>query len=448
MNARSRQPRVSALLVLAVLLIAAPGALAMPKPPDLPAASPSFALYVTPFLGTGYTPLDPATLADLPGASPVTFTGVAPQLLLSADGATAVLIRRTAAEPVTVDIQNGINGPERLHFTIGTNAGMALLSREGTRLAISTYVSSMEQRWRVFDTHTGRLVATVTCTGQTSTPYLDAISPDGQLLYHPFYETGTARQPSRAMNQVPLARAKRAAPEPPWQLWIGAWDATSGKKIAQITIPGVTAGTWPDGAIDGDPVAHVVQPAVALSPDGTRLAVVDAAGTRVTLLDARTLRVTGSHALHRPASAAHRFLGWIGLAPRVAEAKFMVGDQLSAVFASDGQHLYLTGTETSVDAARKTTTGKALGVRRINVNTGAITATGLSGSQMQTMIAAPDGRSLYVSGPASPWWVSQSGQETWVLRRLDATTLRPLAERTMPASSAATLVLAPANATR
>lgn len=84
-------------------------------------------------------------------------------------------------------------------------------------------------------------------------------------------------------------------------------------------------------------------------------------------------------------------------------------------------------------------------MRRIDVNTGAVTAEALTGSQLETVLPAPDGRSLYVSGPTTPWWANQSGPATYEVRRLDAATLRPLAERTVASQGMVDLVLAPSN---
>lgn len=438
MNARASTPSSRrrwwpSLLVIALLLVTAPAALAMPKPPALPPLP--FSLYLADFTGTTYTALDPATLADRVDEPPLTSTGVGPRLLFSADGSTVVAIRHYGAIPDTVTIQDGINGPERLHFALPNVAGDTWLSPAGDLLAVSTYLDSGIWLWQVFDTHTGRLVAAIPCNERKAEP--DFIAPDGRHLYHPFYKAPAAS------NQTSM---NGTAPKEPSQLWIAAYDMTTGKETGRLAVPGVTGGAWPRGdAGDGDPVMESEQPAIAFSPDGTRLAVIDADGAKLTLIDTRTLKFTGSHALHRHESTAHRVLRWLGLAPQMAEAKFMAGHQLSAVFAPDGQHLYLTDIETSVNTAQKTTTGKSVGVRRIDVTTGAISATALAGSQIATLLPSPDGRSLYVSGPKTPWWENQTGAETWVLRRLDGQTLAPLAERTFASNSTLTLVVAPAN---
>lgn len=417
-----------ALLALSLLLLAAPGALAMPAPPSLPA--PPYALYARLSVAPEYVPLDPATLADSKVAQPLELDGAWPALLLSANGATLVAIEHHTDTPDTVVIRDGLHGPERLRFTLTFGVDQSWISPAGDLLAVSSYLSSGIQLWQVFDTHTGRLVAAIPCRAQEAAP--DLIDPDGHRLYHPFYDA-PATQPS----------SDESAPKGPWQLWIAAYDMTTGQETGRVAVPGVMTGAWPRGDIQGDPIMQMVQPAIALSPDGTRLAIIDADSTKVTLVDTKTLSVAGSHALHRPESAVHQFLRWLGLAPQTAEAKFMAGHQLSAVFAPDGQHLYLSGIETSVDTAKKTMTGKSLGMRRIDVTTGAITATALADSQVATVLPSPDGRSLYVSGPATSFWENQTGQETWVLRRLDARTLTPLAKRTF--DSPPYLVILPAN---
>lgn len=435
------RPWWSALVIVSLLFLATPATFAKPTPAATP--DQAYALYAYTWGATALTPLDPTTLADRKDVPPLTFTGVMPQLLLSANGSTLVAIEHHDSAPDTVIIRDGLYGSERLHFTLPNGAADSWLSREGDLLAISAYLARASGiwLWQVFDTHTGRIVAVVQCAGQRAAP--DFIDPDGRRLYHPFYET-PAESASGSMNRVPIDTSKAASPEPPWQLWIAAYDLATGKETGRVAVPGVMGGTWPRGdAVEGDPVMEMDQPAVALSPDGTHLAVVDAAGTKVTLVDARTLTVTGTHALHRPESAAHRFLRWLGVAPQTAEAKFMAGHQLSAIFAPDGRHLYVSGLETTVDAAQKTMNGKGLGVRRIDAETGAIVAEALAGSQLETVLPAPDGQSLYVSGATTPGWVAQNGPETWEVQRLDAQTLHPLAERTFPSNGSLTLVLVP-----
>lgn len=400
----------SAFLVVWLLVLAAPGTLANAAPAAPPV--PSFSLYLGSPTWPEYTPLDPTTLADLKGTPPLKYTGGTPQLLISAGGSTFVAIEHPDNAPDTVDIRDGLHGPERLHFTLDFVAVDSWLSPAGDLLAISTGLGSGVWLWQVFDTHTAELVAAIPCTSQEAAP--DLIDPNGQRLYHPFYEASSAQSPPGGRNPIQAAierggqqaaseRGQQATSTPPWQLWIAAYDMTTGKEIKRVAVPGVIGGNWSRGdAIQGAPVMDVEQPAVALSPDGAHLAVVDAAGTHLTLLDARTLTVAGSHTLHKPESAAHRLLQWLGIAPRTAEAKFMAGHQISAVFAPDGQHLYVTSFQTNVDATTHTMTGKGLGVRRIDVDTGEITAEALTGSVLDTLLPAPDGRSLYVSGSATP----------------------------------------------
>jgi hypothetical protein len=87
----------------------------------------------------------------------------------------------------------------------------------------------------------------------------------------------------------------------------------------------------------------------------------------------------------------------------------------------------VTGSETEY-GDRDRPTFRDLGVRVVDLEGGTIAAERPSGSAIDWALPAPDGRSVYVLGPNDPEQRSRGG----VLRRLDALTLEPLAERRFP----------------
>ena len=189
--------------------------------------------------------------------------------------------------------------------------------------------------------------------------------------------------------------------------------------------------SWFDG--EGGSVFHELSPGIAVSPDGRHLALVHADIDRVTLIDAETLRVKGGVALTRPRAIGERMLRWLGLLPEPAAAKLLDGRVVQAVFAPDGRHLYVFGAEGETGEPGVAPTERGLGLTLIDLETGAIVAEGLADEQLDEVLPAPDGRSLYTLGPTVPWTMA-AGEPDYRLHRLDARTLAPLAEREFPGS--------------
>jgi len=144
----------------------------------------------------------------------------------------------------------------------------------------------------------------------------------------------------------------------------------------------------------------------------------------LTLVDAARMVVERTVALTRRSGLLGQWLP----APRVAEAKVLgAGVAREAVFGPDGQHLYVFGWATDLDA-NDLVVYRGLGVQHVDVARGAIVAEALLGEQAKHVLPAPDGRSLYVLGPRGPVTPFIAPGPYW-LRRLDAHTLAVLAER-------------------
>ena len=376
--------------------------------------SPPYAIFAAPDRNPSVQ-LDPETLADVPNAPSLNFGALYRNWVLSADGSVSARLDQSSG---VIEIHSGVIGPVRLRIHPSTTLFAQALSRDGARLLTQVPMSCGPSGctapvWNVYDTGDGRLVSTVTGDNQGygGDAFLD---PAGRRLYRPTF-----------------ARGDRA--EGPWPLQLVAYDLTAatGREIGHLTLPTVPAGIWYDRVVDQVPVEETLMPAIALSPDGRTIAVVHADTDSLTLIDANALRVERTAPLTRPASRARRVLGWLGLAPQAAEAKFMDGRSLSAVFAADGSLLYVYGAEGTVNPDTATVREQGLGLRAIDPASGAIVGEALSDQEFDTVIPAPDGRAVYTNGPTIPWAVV-TGEPPDRLVRLAPRSLAVLATRDFP----------------
>jgi len=382
-----------------------------------------FALYVSTNQGQAYQSIDLMTLTDLDSASALMFDHDWPELAVSADGSTFVIIEPSRAGlDQWIAVRDGIGGTVRQTITPTETVYGPRLNADGSRVVVRAPHADPcgpgrcpAQTWHTYDTSTGDLMATIRANdGDPLWP--DLIDPAGERLYYPFYD----RQASSS------ATANDSSG--PWPLQIAAFDLDTGQEAATMTVPGVSAGSWQAESIDQMYVGEMELPAVTLSPDGSRLAVIDAALETLTLLDAGTLAVQETHAIHRSESLTDRLLGWLGLVPQSAQAKVSEGRSLRAAWSADGQSLYLTGHEIEVGETMDDITGPGLGISKIDVGTGDVTAVAREGRDADFMVPAPDRRSLYVLMPETPWW-DNGGGSAYVLRRLDADSLETMAGR-------------------
>lgn len=390
-----------------------------------------FALYVTNDQGRAYRPIDPLSLTDLGDDGAITFDHDWPQLAVSADGSTFVTIDPSQG-PLDnwITVRDGVGGPVRQTITPGEAVYNPRLSADGSRLVAEPSVicgptGCGERTWYTWDTRTAEPLAT-TRADLGAPVWPDLIDPAGERLYYPFYD-----------RQASSATANDSSG--PWPLQIAAFDLDTGQEIARASVPGVSAGSWQAESIDQMYVGEMELPAFALSPNGSRFAVIDAALDTLTVLDAGTLAVLETHAIHGPESLTDRLLGWLGLIPQSAQAKVSEGRALHAAWSADGQSLYLTGHEIEVGETMDDVTGRGLGISKIEVATGEITAVALEGRNADFIVPAPDGRSLYVLMPEIPWW-DNGGGSAFVLRRLDADSLETMTERRLDAWSQIMLV--------
>lgn len=416
------------LLALVPLVLAVPvNTIAAPQSDD---AQPSFTLITTDEFGQEYRLIDPLTLEDVSSVAPLTFDSEWPGMAASGDGSTfAVVTPSQQPAGSSISVRDGLAGPERLAISTEEVVFNPRLSDDGSRLVVEPQLicgpsGCNERAWYTYDTNTGGLIsATRTDTGDPVWP--DLLDPAARRLYQPFYEDPPPPTYSGTPTPTDISDVG------PWPLEIAAYDLASGREVDRITVPDVFAGSWQGESVDGMYVGETVHPAIAISPNGGLIAVVDTAMETLTLIDTATLEIVETHTVHAAESLTSRLLAWLGITPQTAHAKVSEGRRLSATFSADGQHLYVSGSETEVGNTVEEITGRGFGLLRIDLSNGEIAHKVLTGEDLVDVIPSPEGRSLYALRPAVPWWNSdgQTG-DAYVLHRLDAQTLEPLAERT------------------
>lgn len=394
---------------------------------------PPFSLYATVYPTSEIRPLDPMTLESLDEPEPLDFLHQWANISTSADGSTFVSLDYASGEIV---IQDGVYGPERLRIPWDAELFDPRLSEDGSRVVLRGQVrcgpsGCGDQIWYTYDTTTGELISTVRWSGDLAWPNL--VDPTATRLYLPFPE-----KPDEATPTAPAPETPRG----PWPLGIAAFDLATGEERSRVSVPDVMIGNWQEGMIDQVPVMQGIQPAIALSPDGDRLAIVDAEGESFTIVDAETLAIDAVHEIHEPVSVLHYVLQGLGLAPQVAHAKAAGGTTRNATFAPDGQSLYITGHTIDVGDTIEDISGEGFGLLRIDTANGEITGKALPGEDLVNVLPSPDGQSIYLLDPRTDWWDDRTGSDqVHILRRLDAETLDLAAERELPQYQLVTILV-------
>lgn len=418
--------RVAFAVVVTLLVGGGASAAETPGPRPPVAGAPSGPLFVRLGDGRSLTPVNAATLADRPGPAPFALDAADGFLdaAMSGDGSTLVTIgypRETevTAAAVTIVVRDGRTGAERGRFHPPGPVARPRLSDDGDRLIAETNPNGgagfgATFGWYVFDTRDGRLLATV----ETTAPSTEAaVDPRAERLY-------VLESPVGARTALPTAPPR-----------IVAHDLATGAEAGRVTLADLRTGSWPEkGAAAGNRPDRTLRSGLAVSPDGRRLVLARADRAAITLINAETLAVERTVPLTRAASLGDRLRGFFALAPRPAAAKMSAGITLWARFGPDGRHLYLFGTAEEPEGHERLW-ARGLGLKVVEVATGRIVAEGLAGEIVDDLSFSRDGRSAYAVGPtggrALVAWVGTGAGErrTSTLRRLDAATGAPLAER-------------------
>lgn len=409
----SRLHRLSSWAIVLALLLASlafqPGVRAGDK--ESPEAS-GFALYSANFEGP-YIELDPTTLDDVAGHGLSDVIGMMPDVLLSAAGSTMVQIEH--GNQTAIVISDGIDGQKQLRFEPGRPVSGHAISADGSRVVTVNWGMACDPNgctppeWSVFDTGDGQQISRFKGSDQGYGPvaWVDA---SAERLY-----------------QLTYLRGNQDEDEGPWPVEIIAFDLTSGTEAGRVAVPGLRGGNWWTRSVEGVLIGDQLIPGVAISPDGNRLAVVDAGTDRLITIDTATMTISGTQALARPESVGHRFLSWLGITPQIAAAKLTAGRWLEATFTPDGEHLYLWGMETEIGETMEDSEYRGLGLQRIDVATGEIVTEALDGLTVESVVPAPDNDTVYVSSMEAPREGYSSGATH--LWRLEADTLATLADR-------------------
>ncbi len=371
--------------------------------------SGDFDVYVTAGQGAGprsLIPIDKETLLDrenMPeGELPSSYS-------LARDGSTLVRIEYAreigpgdeplAADEVTIVVQDGFGGAERLRFHPEEHVGWPILSNDGSRLAVQSALkpdSSQPPRWHIYNTLNGDLVGT--------------IERDSRIGRDTLFFNADATKLIRAWVSP---ASVTDTPEP---LRMMAYDIATGDEIDRVELTDIPAGAWNLDPDAGTPMTNLLIPAVAISPDGRQIAVAHADTQTVTLLDAETLTVQDT--IHIAADDAGP-RPWFESAPGSTAVQTRDDAVTFAVFSPDGRQLYLHATSNAVGERNRPEFGLTL----VDLDQRSVLARAYEGEQIDRVIPAPDGQSIYVTT------FIQSDEMPQRVQRLDAVTLDVLAER-------------------
>jgi hypothetical protein len=359
------------------------------------------------------------TLYAVTGDARLTLTALDAMNLRDVEAEPAIALGEGATGSVVASVDGGVlayyrksktvvfdraTGRERVLALDGSHSPVAL-SPDGRRLVAHVWSSGITPgvttTWAVVDLATDRV---------------DARVESGDEWWHPSLVDGGAVRLYRLTT--PDFDGDREA-KGPWPMSIVAHDLIHGSEIGRVEVPGLLGGawgsgrTWESGGFVEEIQAYRI-PGLALSPDGKRLAIVHPDGDALTVVDAESLAIERSIPIAAKRSALDRLVGLLPLEPHGAAAKAEEGSSRSAVFGADGVSLYVWGAESRAEG---TLSREGSGLRRVEVGTGDIAATGLDGREIDRVMAL--GTGLYVA-----LW-----DPSFALLRLDASSLAERARR-------------------
>ena len=421
----------ASLAAVLVLLLVGGGALALVLPRVLRGgavpsgtlvAAPPFTIYTSAdYDGSRLVPIDPRTLADRserPLLGPdATRSGPSAMVISPDRGTIAVVAYSSPFDPsgagITIRVFNARTGTERARFHPALPVIIDALSADGSQLVGRDWPpKDLNVPRRVLDATDGRLLATFPAPAPAATC----------CIIRTLEDTAGGRAYGLL---VPGSGGPASGPRVPTLV---AWEPRSGRELGRLTLDGILAGFWQtDRVVDGRPVNASLDPGLALSPDGRRIAVLSAEENMLTLIDAEALRVLWT----RPLAEQGGGLDWLGLGARSAAAKGeSTGASRELIFSADGRRLYASGSSTRLDDRDEPVIAPfgLLAISADDSGGGRIVAAGSRDELVNWVRMAPDGAALYVSLPQG-----DGTNSSFTMRRLDPATLATLAERTFPA---------------
>ena len=389
-----------------------------------PAAASELALYITDsFNGAGLIAVDPLTLQDR-STKPllaISATGANNSwTVASLDGSTVAVMNYNygapaAARDLDIAVFNARTGDRRARFNPQVPVIVDGLSANGARIYARNWPPSSTTAERLLlDATNGKIVDR---------------EPQFAIVGDQVAQTRD-EQARRFYGLLVPSDADATTPRP---VDLGSWDMRTGKELWRLRLPSLAAGEWKTGRIvDAAEVRSRLVPALALSPDGRQIAVVSAfdccvAHGTVWLIGADSGTLISQRTYQPGVSFLDRLF-----APSIAVAKSLDESVIvNASFSPDGEMLYVYAQRSKVDD-RGEPKHQYYGMVAVAVRDAAVRGHDIKmetywfDNQIGWIRASPDGRWVYVflehSGGADP----KGGQ---FLRRLDASTLRVLAER-------------------
>lgn len=295
-------------------------------------------------------------------------------------------------------------GAERASFRPSRAALVDALSPDGTKLFARYWPPGPITAGRViFDSATGREIET-----------LPALSVNGLTSWLIDYAT-------LRLYGLAVADVSGKASGPQAATFVAA-DLRTGRELRRLPLDGLVAGLW-ETEVGGTRRQSELQPGFALSPDGTRLAILRADGDWLTFIDTASLGVLWTKRLSRPVSLLERF----GLGPLVAEAKTNYeARSWRLTFSPDGKRLFAMEQAMQLEgetAARYATPR----LRSIDIERAAIQSEIVPTDRVLWTTASPDDGGLYVLMERQ----ETAGSDRYRLVRLDAARLAVTASRVL-----------------
>jgi hypothetical protein len=414
------RPLAATLILAAACVSPAPGSRSSSEQPT----AGEMALYLTASQnGADLIAVDPLTLQDRSTKPLLPINATAANnssTMASTDGSTIVVVSYNYRAPVVardldIIVFDARTGLRRDRFSPEVPVIVDGLNFNGTRLYARAWPPRDPDAQRVvLDATNGKIVEREPALAIAGNTVATTTDEHARLQYRLLVPTD------------PHATAPRAVD-------LTSWDLRTGKERWRLSMSSLSAGEWKTGRIvDGAEVRSRLVPALALSPDGRQIAVVRAFGCcgsmrTVWLIDANS----GTLLSERTHGVVGSFLDRL-FAPSIAVAKSLDESVVvSASFSPDGRTLYAYSHSSQIDDQGELK-HQYFGMMAVGLHDAALRGHDIKmesywfNNRIAWTRSSPDGKWLYVflehAGGADP-------QGGYFLRRLDASTLRVLAER-------------------